>query len=320
MVIFHRCLKRRVLSFILLLASLVAILFSFRSVVFSPHPRVVVSGEGYGSTSRPDIDTLTQTLTVRLSEAEIDRKIVPNISCDEEKDVRRPCVNRNCTKKLPSSPQERLLQLLERKFQLPVVTYGSVIHRIADNISQQDYIFVTAASSNHFEESRALLKNLRERVFSQLQKYLLVFINLGLNNQEKEELAKQEDVHLADFPFHDLPPHISTLWCYSWKPLIIQALLPKTKLLIYMDSSVRFLENATVSWLFQRAVERGLQFLRNPQSVFLHTVDATFNYYGDQACQYQPFPEILAGFGVYHNEDFVRRAVVAPWASCALVP
>lgn len=100
----------------------------------------------------------------------------------------RPCVNRNCTKKLPSSPQERLLQLLERKFQLPVVTYGSVIHRIADNISQQDYIFVTAASSNHFEESRALLKNLRERVFSQLQKYLLVFINLGLNNQEKEEV------------------------------------------------------------------------------------------------------------------------------------
>lgn len=102
--------------------------------------------------------------------------------------------------------------------------------------------------------------------------------------------------------------------------LSVQALLPKTKLLIYMDSSVRFLENATVSWLFQRAVERGLQFLRNPQSVFLHTVDATFNYYGDQACQYQPFPEILAGFGVYHNEDFVRRAVVAPWASCALVP
>lgn len=64
---FAGCLKRRVLSFILLLASLVAILFSFRSVVFSPHPRVVVSGERYGSTSRPDIDTLTQTLTVRLS-------------------------------------------------------------------------------------------------------------------------------------------------------------------------------------------------------------------------------------------------------------
>lgn len=64
---FAGCLKRRVLSFILLLASLVAILFIFRSVVFSPHPRVVVSGERYGSTSRPDIDTLTQTLTVRLS-------------------------------------------------------------------------------------------------------------------------------------------------------------------------------------------------------------------------------------------------------------
>lgn len=99
----------------------------------------------------------------------------------------------------------------------------------------------------------------------------------------------------------------------------LQALLPKSEFLVYMDSSVRFLPGANLTDLFQRARERGMQFLRNPQSIFLHTVDATFHYYGDVSCQYQPYPEILAGFGVYHNEPFVRRAIVEPWAACAIV-
>ena len=43
----------------------------------------------------------------------------------------------------------------------------------------------------------------------------------------------------------------------------------------------------------------------------------TFRFYGDLSCQYVHYGEVWATYGIYHNEPFVRHAVLDPWLACA---
>ncbi|XP_041377240.1 uncharacterized protein LOC121389657 isoform X2 [Gigantopelta aegis] len=57
--------------------------------------------------------------------------------------------------------------------------------------SASEVIFVTAASSNHFKESQALMKNLHQTVFPHLKNYTFYFYDLGLTSKQRQQVIHQ---------------------------------------------------------------------------------------------------------------------------------
>ena len=49
----------------------------------------------------------------------------------------------------------------------------------------------------------------------------------------------------------------------------------------------------------------------------MRTYHEMFQFYGDKPCQYEVYGEVWATYGIYHNEPFVRQAILDPWLSCA---
>ncbi|KAK7491686.1 hypothetical protein BaRGS_00017139, partial [Batillaria attramentaria] len=90
-----------------------------------------------------------------------------------------------------------------------------------------------------------------------------------------------------------------------------------SEFLIWMDASVRWNNAASFDRIFQRAERQGVQCALGGGSIAVRTAVSTFRFYGDQTCQYSSFREIEANCEVYHNDVFVREAIVEPWLSCA---
>nr|KAG5706664.1 hypothetical protein BaRGS_005734 [Batillaria attramentaria] len=179
------------------------------------------------------------------------------------------CVEASCPPLSPS-PEVRLRQILstrtkvEPEFQAVMTSFGNKIPR-------HKYLFVTAVSSNHYEEMQGLVHNLIQFVFPKMA---------------------------GNYTF-------------------VMSLLPRAEFLIWMDASVRWNNAASFDRIFQRAEQQGVQCALGGGSIAVRTAVSTFRFYGDQTCQYTSFPEIEANCEVYHNDVFVREAIVEPWLSCA---
>ncbi|KAH9512411.1 hypothetical protein Btru_039471 [Bulinus truncatus] len=95
-------------------------------------------------------------------------------------------------------------------------------------------------------------------------------------------------------------------------------MLKARRLVVYQDSSVSWKD--TVQELLDRGEKLGLQlwganFMHN---IPVTTLKGTFDYFGDQPCAYLNYTSLQAGFGVYKQTPFVVRAILEPWAKCAL--
>ena len=91
-------------------------------------------------------------------------------------------------------------------------------------------ILLTAASSNHFQEAQAMLRNAHERLGPRVPNLKLVMYDLGLNTTERRLMEAHCNCTVLDFPFSDFPAHVSDLICYAWKPLMIHAHMSQAEL------------------------------------------------------------------------------------------
>jgi hypothetical protein len=109
------------------------------------------------------------------------------------------------------------------------------------------------------------------------------------------------------------------LHCYTWKALIINAHIAKTNILIWMDTSVRFLHDPrTIADIFKEVTVRGIQMGTGIRLPPHQTLPSMFHYFLDEPCMYLPFREAMSGMIVMHNDLLIRLAVLEPWAACAL--
>ncbi|XP_005089040.3 uncharacterized protein LOC101853419 [Aplysia californica] len=184
-----------------------------------------------------------------------------------------------------------------------------------------ELMLVTGASANHFEESLSLLRNVRENLLPhlELKNYTFIYYDLGLNESQKGEISRKCRCKVLTFPFHLFPEFCSYLKCYTWKPLIVNAHIAQTQLLFWMDASIRFFSNfRKFERLLDRARFRGLQSGLARHHIPHTTMTRTFHFFGDEPCSYLPYRESSSCFWIFHNEYFVRRSVLEPWAACAL--
>ena len=181
-----------------------------------------------------------------------------------------------------------------------------------------DVIIASAVSSNHYLEIQKMLKEFHKSLYPVLKNFTLVIVDIGLTKYEKIRMEKHCRCQVISFPFNELPPHFRNLRCFAWKPYIIAAMLSKTEVVMWADSSTRFTKPELVNEYVVRTKSRGVQIrCGNMARTPYHTVPAMFEAYGDSPCAHFTFRMVEANFGLFHSEPLVVRAVVEPWLACA---
>ncbi|KAK5982569.1 hypothetical protein GCK32_010506, partial [Trichostrongylus colubriformis] len=156
----------------------------------------------------------------------------PHCRCELNKNIYDFCY------RLPSQPQT-----LGQPFNCTYATYLEELDLLSDhdaiNLETDripDPMYVTAMSTNHFEEGLTLIANIRKLW---PHKKILVY-NLGLNKRSVEDLKKKCLVEVRDFPFPNYPSYVKNLMEYRWKPLIIAITVKEFGAIWWMDTSVRW--------------------------------------------------------------------------------
>ena len=98
---------------------------------------------------------------------------------------------------------------------------------------------VTGCSSNHYGELRPHIEDFRKS----LPGTKCFFYDLGLSDEQINEVKNMPDLMYRKFDFNAYPEHVRNLQSYAWKPLIIQEMLSEFDGTMWFDSSVRFLGN-----------------------------------------------------------------------------
>ncbi|XP_046583907.1 uncharacterized protein LOC124291052 isoform X2 [Haliotis rubra] len=237
--------------------------------------------------------------------------------CVEEKHPGNACVESSCPRPKPTTPEDNLRSVLSTMSDLNHQHLSLILGLFPDPPSGKRVMFVTAASSNHFHESQGLMKNLHQNVFPYISNYTFVYYDLGLWSWQRKQLEKHCRCEVRKFPQKYMPSRLQDLSCFTWKPIIIQANLPKTEILVWVDSCVRFW-NKTAPYLLNDVERRGIITFGSNYSVGQHTMKETVAYMKEDTCSLAPVFEDQGGFLLFHNEQWIREAIVKPWVACAM--
>ena len=223
--------------------------------------------------------------------------------------------------KIPKNLTKRLEKLVFTE-NMPIPDrYIDILNHMRKQVtSTQDLIIVHALSSNHFNETQAMLKDLHTKVFPILKNFTLVIYDLGLKQNELLLLKKHCRCTVVQFPFQKLPTYFRTLKCFAWKIFIIAAHYEQANVTIWVDASLSTTDVSGIEMLIDRARTRGIQQRSNRNLAALnpvHTLPQMFEAFGDSPCAHLSFHQCETGFGVYHKEPLIRHAVIKPWLACA---
>ncbi|XP_025112264.1 uncharacterized protein LOC112575000 isoform X2 [Pomacea canaliculata] len=233
-----------------------------------------------------------------------------------------PCVDPACnTTFLP--PRARLQRLVSTQYNVSS-RHLEVLRSLGARVPPADLVFLTAASEDHFDESQGVIRDLHEKVFPWLTgntnyTYNLIYYDLGLANKSLALLTKYCRCHVLSFPFQSLPDIFKNLRTYQWKPLLVRAHSPHSKILMWMDASVRF-KSGDVSLIIQRVMADGFFIQRDGWMMPRHVMPVMLQYFHTEACLLAPFYETEANFFVVKNEPLMSQVVLDPWVACAFAP
>ncbi|XP_025112270.1 uncharacterized protein LOC112575004 [Pomacea canaliculata] len=233
-----------------------------------------------------------------------------------------PCVDPACnTTFLP--PRARLQRLVSTQYNVSS-RHLEVLRSLGARVSPADLVFLTAASENHFDESQGVIRDLHLKVFPWLSSntnysYNFIYYDLGLANNSLALLTKYCRCHVLSFPFQSLPDIFRNLRTYQWKPLLVKAHSPHSKLLMWMDASVRF-KSGDVSLIIQRVMADGFFMKHGNYMMPRHVMPVMLQYFHTEACLLAPFYETESGFVVVKNEPLMSKVVLDPWVACAFAP
>ncbi|XP_067667566.1 uncharacterized protein [Haliotis asinina] len=229
------------------------------------------------------------------------------------------CVESSCPRPQPITPVDNLRSVLSTMTEMNQTQMSLILGLFPEPPSGKRVMFVTGASNNHFRESQNLMRNLHKNVFPFISNYTFVYYDLGLLPWQREKVMKDCRCELRRFPVKLMPTRLQDLQCYAWKPTIIQGNLPKTDILVWVDTSIRFW-NKTIPQLLDDTERRGIVRYAGKLSVGQHTLNVTMNYMKEDVCSLAHVSEDQSGFLMLHNERWIREAVIKPWVACAMSP
>ena len=120
-----------------------------------------------------------------------------------------------------------------------LVSNISLFFRNQHQQGKEYFKVVSAISSNHFEEAKDMIAS--------AQRFLpttrIVVYDLGLKENERNELKSFCNVEVRNFVFKQYPPHFRNLYKYAWKPTMIKTVAQEAEYVCWADASVRFVES-----------------------------------------------------------------------------
>ncbi|KAK3740180.1 hypothetical protein RRG08_054204 [Elysia crispata] len=243
-------------------------------------------------------------------------------TCYDERTLANSCENGKCQQtKLPAEPEERVRQLIQHPGLKLSASQHAVLQEMASKVRKSyDVILLTAASSNYYSNSQALLQNLHKHVFPVLKNFTLLFYDIGLTPDERSQMEKYCQCQVLSFPFEKHPDYVLTkLRCYAWKPLMIKAHIRQANVVLWLDASIRFNGDPNqLKQLVQRVKDRGVQIGSSARDTTFRSFRSLYHYFGDEPCMYLGMVQAKANIGGYHNEPLVERVILEPWAACGL--
>ncbi|CAL1538090.1 unnamed protein product [Lymnaea stagnalis] len=281
----------------------------------------IVSDFNAAETSQAFVERMAHILDEKLRLIPASETKDDSITCINEEVIGNSCSPKSCLQtQLPSSSRERVEQITRPNHLRISRNLTHLLQRMRNNVpGYYDLIVVTAVSSSHFTEARALLRNLQTNVFPHLNNFTFIVYNLGLDPFEVSFLSEVCKCHFIDFPFEHLPDFMAYLKCYTWKPIIINAHIQRAKFIMWVDASIRFHGDPEgLFGLLERAKYRGIQLGSARPTIAHVTLTSMFHFFGDEACAYSPYMSSLNSIIVAHNEEFVKKVLLEPWAACAV--
>ncbi|XP_041378638.1 uncharacterized protein LOC121390780 isoform X2 [Gigantopelta aegis] len=141
-----------------------------------------------------DIELLRQAFIHKLQEMKRNKALKRfgnRRNCSENTSPNTACVDTACNSTLPPATSDvNFWNVFKPLTRVKDVT-GRLSEALGPYRSASKVIFVTAASSNHFKESQALMKNLHQTVFPRLKNYTFYFYDLGLTSKQRQQVIHQ---------------------------------------------------------------------------------------------------------------------------------
>ncbi|XP_046380009.2 uncharacterized protein LOC124151536 [Haliotis rufescens] len=230
----------------------------------------------------------------------------PNSICTNSLPSDEECVDLNCVHTEPESLPARLHSVIDTMNSSNVETLNRIMQlkELQVQPTGKRLLFITAASSNHYLEFQAMLKNFHETVAPNFSNYSLIFYDLGLTLQERAEVKKYCNCEVKTFPVLKMEYWMQKLTCYTWKPLIVQANIKAADILVWMDASVRLTMQGLMETL-QDVQIQGMVIRKGHGSLAQHTDTRMMSYFNTTSCVYAPYKMSSGGFIFLHNEQFV---------------
>ncbi|KAK3764933.1 hypothetical protein RRG08_045736 [Elysia crispata] len=272
-----------------------------------------------------DVDTLTNLLERRLAQPNEAHQIVYNKPCNPSGKGLLGCTS-DCGNALPLGAKPlraRVESLVESpRLRLSSEQRGAILSMSA-SIPETDIIIVSASSANHYDEMQAMFHGLHTVVYpvmeQQKRNFSVVLFDLGLTPEQRQMTEAKCRCQVVSFPKNIFPHHVKDNHCYSWKPLIIRAVVERAKkYAVWQDSSIRWTKKFLK--IFDNVPVFGHQIVRytNSSRVTANTLKAMFDYMQEDVCPFFPYPEVQASVQLHNNDPLVVNAILEPWCRCAL--
>ena len=184
-----------------------------------------------------------------------------------------------------------------------------------DKIQVKHITFLTTASANHYAE---LLKAVQS-----VQKYFpgnkILLYDLGLTEEQIQQMKSSCDVHVKHFNYDLYPYHIRDLYNYAFKTVVLQDALKDHAAIFWLDSSVRFL-SSNISAVMETARKNGgvSATCTTLNYIYEFTDPALYRYIPTDPLHAKSVLDIQAGVVFYFNTKEVYENIVLWYVLCGL--
>ncbi|KAK2180301.1 hypothetical protein NP493_451g01034 [Ridgeia piscesae] len=179
-----------------------------------------------------------------------------------------------------------------------------------------DFVFVTAASSGHFNEMVDAIASIQ----TLMPRKRIYFYDIGL---KAEQVAKVKKLCFVTYQYFNLsryPKFTSTLSTYAWKPFVIETALRKHAAVFWIDASFR-LKGTNMSDAYQTARTNGgfVMFHKSNHSNFAVTHAGMYRYLATDVNAQKHIEQFGSGIMLIYRTDKVYRGILWWFVRCAEV-
>lgn len=178
---------------------------------------------------------------------------------------------------------------------------------------------VTAVSSNHFNELMAHIAP-AEKILPHRK---IVVYDLGLNQQQINQLSSSQYIDYRKFNFSLFPEYVKNLRTYAFKPLIIAETLAEFGGVMWMDASIVLVKKYAYDVLLKRMImqQSGFLFYVTPSrhSIVFATHKHMFDYLPMRGAKEMKANMAAATGMILFNTKYVIKHVMKWVILCTLL-